>query len=83
MVRLLIALTLLVPPGAPSAEDVITLPTRSSVTQSYLLAAPETGKAQAVAILFPGSGGKVDLERETVGAIAKWLLKQPYPREIK
>ena len=65
MTRLLIALALFLPFGAPSAEDIITLPTRGGVTQSYLLAAPEAGKARAVAILFPGGAGKTDLERET------------------
>jgi pimeloyl-ACP methyl ester carboxylesterase len=35
------------------------------VTQSYLLSIPQTGKAQAVAVLFPGGDGKTDLERET------------------
>lgn len=65
MTRWLIALALFLLFGAPSAEDIITLPTRGGVTQSYLLAAPEAGKAQAVAILFAGGPGKVDLERET------------------
>jgi len=64
MTRLLIALALFMPFGAPLAEDIVTLPTRGDVTQSYLLSAPETGKARAVAILFPGGPGKVDVERE-------------------
>lgn len=64
MVRLLLALTLLVSPGAPFAEDIVTLSTRGGVTQSYLLSSPATGKARAVALLFPGGAGKVDLERE-------------------
>ena len=62
---LLAALAFLLPFGAPSAEDIITLPTRGGVTQSYLLSAPEAGKARVVAILFPGGAGKTDLERET------------------
>ena len=64
MRRLLIALVLLVPFTA-CAEDIVTLPTRGGVTQSYLLSAPEKGKVRAVAILFAGGPGKVDLERET------------------
>jgi len=64
MTRLLIALALFMPFGAPLAEDIVTLPTRGDVTQSYLLSAPETGKSRAVAILFPGGPGKVDVERE-------------------
>jgi alpha/beta superfamily hydrolase len=51
--------------GELFAEDIVTLPTRGGVTQSYLLAAPEGGKAQAVAILFAGGAGRVNLERET------------------
>jgi hypothetical protein len=69
MVRLLIALTLLVSPGAPSAEDIVILSTRGGVTQSYLLSSPAAGKARAVAVLFPGGAGKVDLERETARAL--------------
>ncbi|MBI3041686.1 MAG: alpha/beta hydrolase [Betaproteobacteria bacterium] len=69
MTRLLFALILLIPVGAPSAEDIVTLPTRGGVTQSYLLSAPESGKARAVAILFPGGAGKTDLERETARAV--------------
>lgn len=65
MVRLLIALSLLIPSGAPSAEDIVTIPTRDGVTQSYLLSAPEAGKTRAVALLFPGGAGKTDLERES------------------
>lgn len=40
------------------------LSTRGSVTQSYLLSSPPAGKARAVAVLFPGGAGKVELERE-------------------
>lgn len=65
MPHLLVALALLLPFGAPSAEDIVTLSTRGGVTQSYLLSAPEAGKARAVAVLFPGGPGKTDLERET------------------
>lgn len=60
-----ILFSLLVVAGTAWAEDIVTLSTRSGVTQSYLLAAPEAGKAKAVAILFPGGAGKTDLERET------------------
>jgi pimeloyl-ACP methyl ester carboxylesterase len=65
MRRLLILLAFLFSVGAAGAEDIITLATRNGVTQSYLLSAPESGKAQAVAVLFPGGEGKIDLERET------------------
>jgi len=64
MVRLLIALALLASWGAPCAEDIVILSTRGDVTQSYLLSSPAVGKARAVAVLFPGGAGKVELERE-------------------
>jgi hypothetical protein len=69
MVRLLLALALLVSPGTPFAEDIVILSTRGGVTQSYLLSSPAAGKARAVAVLFPGGAGKVDLERETGRAL--------------
>jgi Serine aminopeptidase, S33 len=65
MLRLLVALAWFLPFGAPCAEDIVTLPTRAGVTQSYLLSAPETDKARAVAILFPGGLGKPDLQSES------------------
>lgn len=65
MLRLALLFAILFPFGSPWAEDIITLPTRSGVTQSYLLSAPEAGAAKAAAILFPGGPGKTDLERET------------------
>lgn len=65
MRRLLVAFALALSAAGSGAEDLVTLPTRSGVTQSYLLSSPGPGKARAVAILFPGSSGKVDLERET------------------
>jgi hypothetical protein len=64
MTRLLITLALLVFSGAPSAEEIVTLATRGNVTQSYLLSIPEVGKARAVAVLFAGGAGRVNLARE-------------------
>ena len=64
MTRLLVALALLLPFGAPYAEDIVILSTRGGVTQTYLLSSPPAGKARAVAVLFPSGAGKVDLERE-------------------
>ena len=65
MPRLLLLMTLVLQLGTACAEDIITLSTRAGITQSYLLTSPESGKSQAVAVLFPGGAGKVDLERET------------------
>jgi len=64
MARYLIVLALLAATGAAAAEDIVILSTRGGVTQSYLLSSPPPGKARAVAILFPGGAGKVELERE-------------------
>jgi len=45
------------------AQEIVTLSTRSGVTQSYFLAgAPK--KPQAIAVLFPGSGGLIRLRTE-------------------
>lgn len=49
------------------AQEIVSLPTRPGVTQSYFLAGvPNT--PQAVAVLFPGSGGfiRIRLEEETI-----------------
>jgi alpha-beta hydrolase superfamily lysophospholipase len=46
------------------AQEVITLPTRDGVTQSYLLLQPASGAPQAVAVLFPGGGGNIRLRLE-------------------
>lgn len=62
-------LALLAALGSASAEDIVILPTRGGVTQSYLLSAPAAGKARAVAILFAGGAGKVNLEREAGRAV--------------
>ena len=67
--RLLIALALLASSGTPAAEEIVILSTRGSVTQSYLLTSPPAGKARAVAVLFAGGAGRVDLEREAARAL--------------
>jgi hypothetical protein len=69
MLRPLAALALLAATGAAGAEDIVILPTRGGVTQSFLLSSPPAGKARAVAILFAGAAGKVDLERESARAL--------------
>jgi len=51
--RLAIALILAAYLCGAAAEDVITLPTRGSVTQSYLLAIPETGVAETLKWVKP------------------------------
>jgi hypothetical protein len=63
------AIVLVLVAGATRAEDIVILATRGGVTQSYLLSSPEAGKARAVAVLFTGGAGKIDLERETGRAV--------------
>lgn len=46
------------------AQEIITLPTRDGVTQSYLLLQPPSSTLQAVAVLFPGGGGNIRLRLE-------------------
>jgi hypothetical protein len=49
--------------GQERGQEIVTLPTRTNVTQSYFLArVPQS--PQAVAILFPGSGGLIQLRNE-------------------
>ncbi|HEX9684687.1 MAG TPA: alpha/beta hydrolase [Burkholderiales bacterium] len=69
MHRPVAALALLAALGSASAEDIVILATRGGVTQPYLLSSPAAGKARAVAILFPGGAGKVNLEREAGRAV--------------
>lgn len=59
-ILVLSAIGLATPGGA---QEIVTLPTRPNVTQSYFLtSAPK--QLQAIAILFPGSGGTIQLRSE-------------------
>jgi hypothetical protein len=60
---LTIILGLLVFDAVGRAQEIITLPTREGVTQSYFLTSIPKN-LQAMAILFPGSGGSINLRRE-------------------
>lgn len=48
---------------AASAQEIVTLPTRPGVTQSYFLAS-QPKNPQAIAVLFPGGGGLLRLREE-------------------
>lgn len=50
-------------PPALAQQEIITLPTRPGVTQSYFLTSIPKN-LQAVAVLFPGSGGLIQLRSE-------------------
>jgi pimeloyl-ACP methyl ester carboxylesterase len=47
-----------------AAEEIVTLPTREGVTQSFLLTVPAENKPAAAAILFAGTWGAIKLHRE-------------------
>lgn len=49
--------------GAGFAQEIVTLNTRPGVTQSYFLASVPK-RSQAIAVLFPGSGGWIGLRHE-------------------
>jgi hypothetical protein len=49
--------------AAANAQEIVTLPTRAGVTQSYFLAGLPKDP-QAIALLFPGSGGLIRLRQE-------------------
>ena len=50
--------------AAGHAQEIVTLPTRDGVTQSFLLVAPPGDKPAAAAILFPGGPGLIRLRNE-------------------
>ena len=47
-----------------AAEEMVTIPTRSGVTQSFVLTTPDKVSPDVVLILFPGAQGKINLRRE-------------------
>jgi pimeloyl-ACP methyl ester carboxylesterase len=55
---------LLLPAINAAAQEIVALPTREAVTQSYLLIAPTQNKPAAIAILFPGGPGSIRLRTE-------------------
>jgi predicted esterase len=63
MKPLTIILGLLVFDAVASAQEIVTLATRNGVTQSYFLTS-RPKNLQAIAILFPGSGGSINLRTE-------------------
>lgn len=63
MKPLTIILGLLVFDAVASAQEIITLATRTGVTQSFFLTSVPKN-LQAIVILFPGSGGSINLRTE-------------------
>lgn len=60
----MLSAAVLAPPGGVAmAEELVSLTTRDAVTQSFLLAAPAAGKPAAVAVLFAGGEGNLNLPR--------------------
>jgi hypothetical protein len=66
LVRLVLLLPLLVfgPQGVASAQEVVVVPTRASVTQSVFIANMGGVKPEAVALLYSGGAGEIKLRLE-------------------
>jgi hypothetical protein len=60
---ILLAAVLASSPALFAAEDMITIPTRPGVTQSFVLTTPDNGQPDVVLILFPGGHGQINLRR--------------------
>ena len=52
------------PTSVPAQQEIVTLPTRPGVMQSYFLTS-KPKNLQAMAILFPGSGGLIQLRTDS------------------
>lgn len=61
--RFLAALSLLIVGSPGNAQELVSLTTRENVTQSYFLATVPQNP-QAIAMLFPGSGGFIRLRKQ-------------------
>jgi pimeloyl-ACP methyl ester carboxylesterase len=61
---LILATSLLASRCSVDAQEIVVLPTRPQVTQSYFLARVPR-EPQAVVVLFPGSGGTIELRHES------------------
>ena len=63
MRRILLLVILAFSPALFAAEDMVTIPTRPGVTQSFVLTTPANVSPDVVLILFPGSHGQIGLRR--------------------
>src|SRR5437773_9221468 len=61
--NLLACVCLLVSVAGASAPEIVALPTRPGITQSYFIAGVPQNQ-QALVVLFPGSGGLIRLRQE-------------------
>ena len=62
--RVGVSVTLLIATTVAAAQEIVTLPTREGVTQSFLLETPKENKPAAAAVLFPGGNGSIRLRAE-------------------
>ena len=63
MRRILLLVILAFSPLLFAAEDMVTIPTRPGVTQSFVLTTPANANPDVVLILFPGAHGQIGLRR--------------------
>jgi len=64
MPRILLVAILAMSSTLFAAEDMVTMPTRQGVTQSYVLTTPDNVSPDVVLILFPGAQGKINLRKD-------------------
>ena len=61
-----------------AAQEIVTLPTRAGVTQSFVILGMEGHQPEAVALLYVGAGGHISLRREE--GEAKFSARNFLPR---
>lgn len=64
MPRILLVAILAISSSLFAADEMVTIPTRQGITQSFVLTTPDSVSPDVVLILFPGAQGKINLRRE-------------------
>jgi pimeloyl-ACP methyl ester carboxylesterase len=64
MPQILMLIVLAISSSLFAAEEMVTIPTRQGVSQSFVLTTPDKVSPDVVLILFPGAQGKINLRRD-------------------
>ena len=64
MRQILMLIVLAISSSLFATEDMVTIPTRQGVTQSFVLTTPDNVSPDVVLILFPGAQGNIGLHRD-------------------
>jgi len=64
MSRILLVAILAISSALFAADEMVTVPTRQGVTQSFVLTTPDNVNPDVVLVLFPGAKGNIGLHRE-------------------